>query len=196
MIAGPLLLKDLVHCIPVNQTWYDALIRILWLDIMTYRSHKTKHLLWEYQHYFRTSASRQTLAKRSRHIRAITCQNRDIFATLLSVPHDSPTEEAICSLSLSRVCRMYRAIIHGTSRATQTCTSTCHRSVAHVRFNLIWIRYEGSVSFLNCVLSNLSKSRAWCSKSVTAEIQWMKQSWPRLRSIEPPVFDSPRRHIT
>ncbi|KAF9332128.1 hypothetical protein BG006_005018 [Podila minutissima] len=84
MIAQPLLFKDLLSCILVSRAWHDALIRILWLDIVTYRSYKPKSLIWNYIHYFHTLESHQVLARHARHIRAVTCQGPDILHILLT----------------------------------------------------------------------------------------------------------------
>lgn len=37
-ITDSLSFTDLLSCILVNQTWYDDLIGVLWLDVISYRS--------------------------------------------------------------------------------------------------------------------------------------------------------------
>ncbi|KAF9322347.1 hypothetical protein BG003_000018 [Podila horticola] len=68
-ITDSLSFTDLLSCILVNQTWYDDLIGVLWLDVIYYRSTTFKNKL---KHYFHTPAG---LVKNAHHIRALTCRD-------------------------------------------------------------------------------------------------------------------------
>ncbi|KAF9393319.1 hypothetical protein CPC16_002329 [Podila verticillata] len=67
---------DLLSCVLVSHAWYDALIGVLWLDVVTYRSkRKSSYARWEHEHYFRTPEGRQGLIKNAQHIRGLTCRD-------------------------------------------------------------------------------------------------------------------------
>ncbi|KAF9380193.1 hypothetical protein CPB97_008516 [Podila verticillata] len=67
---------DLLSCVLVNHAWYDALIGVLWLDVVTYRSKKKiSYARWEHEHYFRTPEGRQGLIKNAQHVRGLTCRD-------------------------------------------------------------------------------------------------------------------------
>lgn len=83
VIADTLRFNDLVNCVLVNHTWYNTIVRLLWEDVITYRSIRTgKHNVWDYQHYFLRDQSRQGLLRNSRHIRALTCRTPRILSIL------------------------------------------------------------------------------------------------------------------
>ncbi|KAF9389661.1 hypothetical protein CPC16_005681 [Podila verticillata] len=83
VIADTLRFNDLVNCVLVNHTWYNAIVRLLWEDVITYRSISTdKYNVWNYQHYFIRDQSRQGLFRNSHHIRALTCRTPRILSIL------------------------------------------------------------------------------------------------------------------
>ncbi|KAF9208418.1 hypothetical protein BGZ59_010660 [Podila verticillata] len=83
VIADTLRFNDLVNCVLVNHIWYNAIVRLLWEDVITYRSISTdKYNVWDYQHYFLRDQSRQGLFRNSRHIRALTCRTPRILSIL------------------------------------------------------------------------------------------------------------------
>ncbi|KFH65299.1 hypothetical protein MVEG_08779 [Podila verticillata NRRL 6337] len=77
---------DLLSFVLVSHAWYDALIGVLWLDVVTYRSKKKiSYARWEHEHYFRTPEGRQGLIKNAHHIRGLTCRDPATLRVLSKV---------------------------------------------------------------------------------------------------------------
>lgn len=84
---------DLLSCVLVNHAWYDALIGVLWLDVVTYRSKKNgSYRYWEHEHYFRTPEGRQGLIKNAHHIRGLTCRDPATLQVLSEVEFSNLAE--------------------------------------------------------------------------------------------------------
>lgn len=70
-ITDSLTFKDLLNGILVNREWYNALIPLLYSDVITFRSNHYRQGM--YDHFFDTPDSQRAILKHSHHIRAITC---------------------------------------------------------------------------------------------------------------------------
>ncbi|KAF9299644.1 hypothetical protein BGZ74_008814 [Mortierella antarctica] len=70
-ITDSLTFKDLLNGILINRAWYNALIPLLYSDVITFRSSRYHRGLFD--HFFDTPDSQRAILKHSHHIRALTC---------------------------------------------------------------------------------------------------------------------------
>ncbi|KAG0039534.1 hypothetical protein BGZ82_007768 [Podila clonocystis] len=65
--------KDLYSCLFVHRTWHDAVIPLLWKELIDFRLVQQPNGTTTYHHYFLTPTDRQGLIKYAHHIRTLTC---------------------------------------------------------------------------------------------------------------------------
>ncbi|KAF9325144.1 hypothetical protein BG006_011344 [Podila minutissima] len=83
-IAYTLTFADLINCVQVNHEWNDAFTRILYEDVITFRSKQARpNGDWDGCEYFVDPSSRRRFARHAHHIRGLTCQRSQLASILL-----------------------------------------------------------------------------------------------------------------
>ncbi|KAG0081881.1 hypothetical protein BGZ92_000077 [Podila epicladia] len=87
VIADALTFADLINCVRVNHEWNDAFTRILYEDVITFRSKQARpNGDWDGCEYFVDPNSRISFARHAHHIRGLTCQRNQLASILLATP--------------------------------------------------------------------------------------------------------------